>query len=201
MKCSPAVGAAALRSSRAKTVWYDSGSSSGRVMYGRQRHFADPVHDVQEPAGARHELHEAPTAVVDDVNHQRRHRPPIEQDPGARLDPTSRLHEAFPRVLVALAEQQYLHGSACLILDARQSRWKNSRLVYNEQVTGTKILGKIGERAMVHLPACAVDDHEAALIAWLGGTLGDQSARQLVVEVIGTHEPLCLLESESRKRV
>ena len=41
--------------------------------------------------------------------------------------------------------------------------------------------------AVVDLPARAVDDHQPARVPRLGGMLGDQPARQLVVEVVGAH--------------
>ena len=105
----------------------------------------------------------------------------------AGLEAAAGLDEALPRVRVALAQQQHLDRAAGLVLHALEPRGQHPRLVDHEHVAVAQVVDEVREDPVVDLPARAVEHEQPAAVARLRGLLGDQPARQLVVEVVGAH--------------
>ncbi len=196
MKWRPAVGAAAERSSRGEDRLVELGVGDRLGDVGRQRHLPDAVNDVEEAPlpRAERELDEPAAALVDLLDHQAGHGAVREHDVRAGLEPATRLDQALPRVLVALAQQEHLDRAAGLVLEAEKPRGKHSRVVDDQHVAFAQVLRQVREGAMVDLSARALEHQQAAGVARLGRLLGDEPGGKVVVEVVGQHGAWRLLE-------
>ena len=99
-------------------------------------------------------------------------------------------------VLAAL-EQQGLDHTARAGLATDQSGRHHARLVDDKHVARLDIVDNVAEDAVFdgaavlqrrpRLGTLAVNHQQAARIARLGGSLGDELFRQVVIKIIGTH--------------
>ena len=99
--------------------------------------------------------------------------------------------------ILAALEQQRLDHAARAGLATNQAGRHHARLVDDEHVTRLDIVDDVAEDAVLNgtavlqrrsrLGALAVNHQQAAGIARLGGSLGDELFGQVVIKIIGTH--------------
>ena len=132
---------------------------------------------------------------------------------GAVVDDDARLAQALagvdqalphmPRRVEVLAalEQQGLGHPARAVLAAHQARGHHSGAVCDEKVARLEVVDDVGEHAVLDRAAVgdrarlaggagaavAIEHEQAAGVARLGGSLGDELVGKVVVEVVGAH--------------
>ena len=108
------------------------------------------------------------------------------------LEALSRVDQALPDIaegvdVLAAVQQQRLGGTA-RGLPADEASGHDARLVRDQHVTGLQVIDDVPEDAVLDGAVLAMQGQQAAGVARLGGSLGDQVVGQVVVKVIGTHE-------------
>jgi hypothetical protein len=83
-------------------------------------------------------------------------------------------------------QEQAFDGASARHAMAEQTRWKDPRVVYNEQVTRLKITAELDEHRVLE-PVVTVQDKEARTAADFGRMLRDELVRQIEVEVGCVH--------------
>jgi hypothetical protein len=61
------------------------------------------------------------------------------------------------------------------------------RIVHDEEIVGAKQIGQVPERPVFEFALESIQDEEERGVALWGGGLGDETWRQLIVEIRGTH--------------
>ena len=84
-------------------------------------------------------------------------------------------------------EQQRLHGAAGVEPPAAQTGRYHAAVVEHQKVAGLQETADLVEVAMLRLARLTTQHHEAGVVAWLRGCLGDLLPRQVVVKVAGAH--------------
>ena len=153
------------------------------------------LHEVGDLAGEHHRRAlgrvQATGAVLDD---------------GTGLEALARVHEALPDVahgveVLAALEQQRLGHAARLGLAAHEARRHDARLVGHEQVARLEVVDDVGEATVLDRaairdggrlprharPALAVQHEQAARVARLCRSLGNELVGKRIVEVVGSH--------------
>ena len=118
------------------------------------------------------------------------------------LQTLTRLDQALPDMaqrihILAALEQQRLDHAAQAGLATDQAGRHHARLVDDEHVARLDIVDDVAEDAVLNgtavlqrrsrLGALAINHQQAAGVARLGRSLGNQFLRKVVVKIIGTH--------------
>ena len=121
---------------------------------------------------------------------------------GTGLQALARLDQALPNmaqrvnILAALEQQRLDHATRARFATDQAGR-HHARLVDDEHVARLDIVDDVAEDAVLNgaamlqrrsrLGALAIHHQQAAGVARLGGSLGDQFLGKVVVKIIGTH--------------
>ena len=121
---------------------------------------------------------------------------------GTGLQALARLDQALPNMaqrvnILAALEQQRLDHATRAGFATDQAGRHHTRLVDDEHVARLDIVDDVAEDAVLNgaamlqrrsrLGALAIHHQQAAGVARLGGSLGDQFLGKVVVKIIGTH--------------
>src|SRR5688572_32766995 len=69
----------------------------------------------------------------------------LEDDRGTWLEPLARVHQGLPRRIAAIPDQQALDRAAAGHAMTQQPRWKDARIIDDQQVPSPQIADEVGE--------------------------------------------------------
>ena len=115
----------------------------------------------------------------------------LDHDPRL-LEALSGVNEAFPHVservhVLTAAKKQRLADAAGAALLADEAGGKDARLVRDDQIPRLKIVDDVGKHLMLNVAVLAVEDKQAAGVARLRGSLGDELVWKGIIEIVGAH--------------
>ena len=113
-------------------------------------------------------------------------------DEGTLLESLAGIDQALPYVpqgvqILAATQEERLGDAARATFAPDEPRGHHASPVGHDEVARVEIVHNVPEDAMLDGAVVPIEDEEPAGVAGLGGSLGDELARKLVVEVVGTH--------------